>query len=523
MVVLKPKSRSEKIVQAVAPKLVKDGTEYGGWTYDSSSITAKSIVYSVGLGEDTSWDEGIMKRFNLQVWGFDPTPKSIKHVRSNVNLGPNFHFTPEGLGMKKGVLTFTKPKNPNYVSMREGKHDGLGETVEVPVDSLENWMQTFGHTHLDILKIDIEGSEYAVLEHWIQKKWFPMDQLLVEFHQRFFEDNIRHNNVLKGLQANGFEIIDNKGGNGQEIAFRKVIGQPSGKPSDKPSGKPIAKPTSESSSESSGGTNTEYIQLGKTMQSKHAFVNIQLLNHGYVEMTKSWICNVRSFPGVLEKTMFITTDQNAYEQLINFDSKLNVVLELYETPKDLTYGQYAYYDFMLFRTKLLLQLLKNDIVIWLTESDAVWLKDPSDVVLNTKGDMVTMSDGTPPQKILQGGFQLLRPTKPTVSVWTKLLTTFQNKMSAAKKGIEMNDSGSEQLMLNGLIRKEPNLNMQWLDWHLFAPGLYYKDKNKFPQPMIILNNWIKGNSAKIARSKKWNHWYLDGNQKCKLTTDKNLI
>jgi len=100
----------------------------------------------------------------------------------------------------------------------------------------------------------------------------------------------------------------------------------------------------------------------------------------------------------------------------------------------LTYGQYAYYDFMLFRTKLLLQLLKNDIVIWLTESDAVWLKDPSDVVLNTKGDMVTMSDGPPPQKILQGGFQLLRPTKPTVSVWTKLLTMFQNKMSAAKKG-----------------------------------------------------------------------------------------
>ena len=263
------------------------------------------------------------------------------------------------------------------------------------------------------------------------------------------------------------------------------------------------------------GTNTEYIQLGKIMQARYGFVNIQLLNHGYVEMTKSWICNVRSFPGVLEKTMFITTDQNAYDQLINFDSELNVALELYETPKDLTYGQYAYYDFMLFRTKLLLQLLKNDIVIWLTESDAVWLKDPSDVVLNTKGDMVTMSDGPPPQKILQGGFQLLRPTKPTVNVWTKLLTMFQNKMSAAKKGKEMNDSGSEQLMLNSLIRKEPHLNMQWLDWHLFAPGLYYRDKNKFPQPMIILNNWIKGNSAKIARSKKWNHWYLNKNGQCK--------
>ena len=47
----------------------------------------------------------------------------------------------------------------------------------------------------------------------------------MEFHQRFFEDKTRHNNVLNGLKANGFHIIHNKGGNGQEIAFRKVSGK----------------------------------------------------------------------------------------------------------------------------------------------------------------------------------------------------------------------------------------------------------------------------------------------------------
>ena len=99
-----------------------------------------------------------------------------------------------------------------------------------------------------------------------------------------------------------------------------------------------------------------------------------------------------------------------------------------------------------------------------------------------------------------------------------ILTMFQKKMSAVQKGIEMNDSGSEQLMLNSLIRKEPNLVMQWLDWQLFAPGVYYSNKNKYPRAMVILNNWIKGNAAKIARSKKWNHWYLDENGKCE---DKN--
>ena len=468
-----------------SPVLVTDGSEYGGWTYDSSQLTSDSVVYSVGLGEDTSWDEGIMKRFGLNVWGFDPTPKSIEYVRKNNKLGQNFHFTAEALGIEKGLRTFTKPKNPHHVSMREGRHDGLGETVEVHTNTLQNWMDKFGHSHIDILKIDIEGSEYDVLEDWIKKEWFPMDQLLVEFHQRFFENTDRHFKVIAGLKESGFKIIHDKNNNGQEIAFRKLQKRAS-----------------------------DFVQQAKMIQSLHGFVNIQLLNTGYVDMTKSWICNVRSFPGVLEKTLFITTDQIAHDKLLQFDSSLNVVLELYETPKDLTYGQYAYYDFMLFRTRLLIRLLKEKITVWLTESDAVWLNDPTDIVLNTHGDMVTMSDGKPPAKILQGGFQLLRPTNPTVSVWTKLLAMFQRKMSATKKGTNMNDSGSEQLMLNGLIRKEPNLDMQWLDWHYFAPGLYYRSHQKWVRPYVILNNWIKGNKAKIARAKKWKHWFLDGNGQC---------
>ena len=34
-----------------------------------------------------------------------------------------------------------------------------------------------------ILQMDIEGSEYDVLEDWIDRDYFPMDQLLVELLQ----------------------------------------------------------------------------------------------------------------------------------------------------------------------------------------------------------------------------------------------------------------------------------------------------------------------------------------------------
>ena len=71
---------------------------------DASAFTSDTIIYDVGLGEDTSWDEGIIKKYDLQVWGYDPTPKAKAHVdarfptRSGILRLPTrakFHYVPE--------------------------------------------------------------------------------------------------------------------------------------------------------------------------------------------------------------------------------------------------------------------------------------------------------------------------------------------------------------------------------------------------------------------------------------------
>ena len=43
--------------------------------------------------------------------------------------------------------------------MREGEISGLGGKMKVQVNILENWMKLNGHTHIDVLKLDIEGSD----------------------------------------------------------------------------------------------------------------------------------------------------------------------------------------------------------------------------------------------------------------------------------------------------------------------------------------------------------------------------
>ena len=186
------------------------GTNYGGWAFNAATVSKSTIVYSVGLGEDTSWDEGISQKYGLHVWGFDPTPKSIAYVAKNKKLGPTFHFTPEGLSTEVGTKVFTLPKNPNYVSMREGQHSNMGEKISVKVNTLRNWMERFGHQHIDILKIDIEGSEYSVLEDMLARDDLPFDQLLVEWHYRWLKNRGRHKAVLEALKAKGFIVIDSQ-------------------------------------------------------------------------------------------------------------------------------------------------------------------------------------------------------------------------------------------------------------------------------------------------------------------------
>lgn len=213
-------SVGESINPFLFENVSRGGSEYGGWSYNASGLTPHSIVYSVGLGEDITWDESMMDNHDLHVYGYDPTPKSEEYLKSR-HLDSRFYYSKEGLSTKEGTIAFTKPQNPLLVSMREGTIHGRGETIEVKVNTLENWMERNGHTYLDILKIDIEGSEYDVLENWIKRRYFPMGQLLVEFHQRFSSNyKKRHEKVLAGLKDNGFIILYDH--NGQEVTFEKI-------------------------------------------------------------------------------------------------------------------------------------------------------------------------------------------------------------------------------------------------------------------------------------------------------------
>lgn len=160
------------------------GTEYGQWCFHPAALHQDSVVYSFGVGDDISFDLSLIDEFAVVVHAFDPTPRSIKWVKSQ-QLPDKFKFFDYGLADFDGLALFAPPVNPDHIShtMLEREYS-LTPAVELPVRRLGTIMTTLGHTHIDLLKMDVEGAEYAII-HEIVQSGIDVRQLLVEFHHRF--------------------------------------------------------------------------------------------------------------------------------------------------------------------------------------------------------------------------------------------------------------------------------------------------------------------------------------------------
>lgn len=184
------------------------GTRYGGFYVWPGPLNKNSIVYSFGIGEDVSFDSEINKRFGCHVYGFDPTPKSIRWVKSQ-KLFEKFHFHEFGLSTKSGFANFFLPKNPEHVSGSLFVHNNTSalEKVRVAMKSLEDIVTEKQHNHIDVLKIDIEGAEYGVVAN-ILDSGISITQILIEFHDRMIIDGVsKSKRLVKKLRENGYGIF----------------------------------------------------------------------------------------------------------------------------------------------------------------------------------------------------------------------------------------------------------------------------------------------------------------------------
>jgi FkbM family methyltransferase len=190
-------------VEVKIPHEYLGASSYGAWAIDPRDIGPQSVVYSFGVGEDVSWDVMMIERFCVQIHAFDPTPKSIAWVRQQT-LPSSFAFHSFGVGANDGMRHFALPPEAHWVSYSMARE---GEGIEAPVKRLSTIMHELNHLHVDILKMDIEGGEYEVIEDMLGSNIFP-SQVLVEFHDRFPTIGVmKTRKAIRQLHRAGYRIF----------------------------------------------------------------------------------------------------------------------------------------------------------------------------------------------------------------------------------------------------------------------------------------------------------------------------
>lgn len=131
--------------------LVRIGRNFDGGYIMADSFRKGGIAYSFGIADDVSWDNDIANK-NYEVFMYDYSIDGLPIHRSN------FHFFKKGIGGSR-----------NY---------------EIPLDTLENIIISNNHVGFKnmILKMDVEGYEYEIIENTESSVWDKFDQIVIEFH-----------------------------------------------------------------------------------------------------------------------------------------------------------------------------------------------------------------------------------------------------------------------------------------------------------------------------------------------------
>jgi FkbM family methyltransferase len=175
------------------------GDKDSGWVVQT--VPPPRVAYCAGVGKGMSFEIELARVAGRPVLVFDPSPTGIATVQALPEID-NLTFFPVGMAAETGVVEFSVPRDAGEGSYSVAQDDL--EKVSFECWSLKTIMDKRGDTAIDLLKMDIEGFEYDIVEQMLDEG-IRVRQLCVELHPWLKPGRTRP--LIKRLRKARYRII----------------------------------------------------------------------------------------------------------------------------------------------------------------------------------------------------------------------------------------------------------------------------------------------------------------------------
>ncbi|WP_370599221.1 FkbM family methyltransferase [Mycolicibacterium sp. yt] len=147
----------------------------------------------------------MIERFGCRVYAYDPTPDAASYIEHSAP-DPRFIFHPIGVAANDGTVDFCDPEKLDRMFTMPREGTVMSNHSQFPVNRVSTLMSINGHRDIDLLKMDIEGFEYPVIDDMLKTGILPKC-IVLEFHHYQREDPGSTRRAVSQLKSAGYQLF----------------------------------------------------------------------------------------------------------------------------------------------------------------------------------------------------------------------------------------------------------------------------------------------------------------------------
>jgi FkbM family methyltransferase len=148
-----------------------------GHTFIPAPLDVSAVVVDLGANR-AEFSRAVAERFGCRCVAIEANPEFVK----SATPARNVELAWRAISDQEGSSDFYLSDNLEASTLFAEGAELNGKKVVVPTSTLESVLKKYGISHVDLLKVDIEGAEIPLLLSTPDYVMRSIDQISVEFH-----------------------------------------------------------------------------------------------------------------------------------------------------------------------------------------------------------------------------------------------------------------------------------------------------------------------------------------------------